>query len=111
MKIREDFQNLPIQINGQSCGVPEQDQIFYTTDEDETEEQHGARKAETRINPTNTEPTITIQTVSTNITKQQPERQARLRKTNKINIEQSKGAILHQLKAKLLHEKYSESIL
>ena len=43
--------------------------------------------------------------------KQQPEKQVRLRKTNQIIIEQSKDAVLQQLKAKLLHEEYSENVL
>ena len=34
-----------------------------------------------------------------------------MRKTNQINIEQSKDAVLQQLKAKLLHEEYSENLL
>ena len=37
--------------------------------------------------------------------------QVRLRKTNQIIIEQSKDAVLQQLKAKLLHEEYSENLL
>ena len=43
--------------------------------------------------------------------KQQPEIQIRLRKTNQIIIEQSKDAVLQQLKAKILHEEYSEKVL
>ena len=42
--------------------------------------------------------------------KHQPEIQARLRKTNQMNIEQSKDAVLQQLKAKLLHEDFSENV-
>ena len=57
------------------------------------------------------EPTVTIETLSTNLVKQQPDIQVRLRKTNQIIIEQSKDAVLQQLKAKLLHEDYSENIL
>ena len=37
--------------------------------------------------------------------------QVRLRKPNQIIIEQSKDAVLQQLKAKLFHEDYSESLL
>ena len=57
------------------------------------------------------EPTVTIETLSTNLVKQQPDIQVRLKKTNQIIIEQSKDAVLQQLKAKLLHEDYSENIL
>ena len=57
------------------------------------------------------EPTVTIETLSTNLVKQQPDIQVRLKKTNQIIIEQSKDAVLQQLKAKFLHEDYSENIL
>ena len=64
-----------------------------------------------RRNPATAELTITIQSGSTNLIKQQSEKQVRQRKTNQIIIEQPKDAVLQQLKAKLLHEDYSESIL
>ena len=111
MKIREDVQTLPIEINVQSAGVSQEEQIFYTNDDDETEEQFWARKEAIRKNPMTDEPTVTIETLSTNLVKQQPDIQVRLKKTNQIIIEQSKDAVLQQLKAKLLHEDYSENIL
>ena len=40
MKIREDVQTLPIEKNVQSAGVSQEEQIFYTNDDDETEEQY-----------------------------------------------------------------------
>ena len=109
MKIREDVQTLPIEINVQSAGVSQEEQIFYTND-DETEEQYWARKWTIRKNPATDEPTVTIQTLSTNLVKQHPDIQVRLRKTNQIFIEQSKDAVLQQLKTKLLHEEYSENL-
>ena len=111
MKIREDVQILPIEINVQSAGVSQEEQIFYTNDDDETEEQYWARKEAIRKNPATDEPTVTIQTLSTNLVKQHPDIQVRLRKTNQIIIEQPKDAVLQQLKAKLLHEEYSENLL
>ena len=111
MKIREDVQTLPIEINVQSAGVSQEEQNFYTNDDDETEEQYWARKKAIRKNPAIDEATVTIQTLSTNLVKQQPDIQVRLKKTNQIMIEQSKDAVLQQLKAKLLHEEYSEKIL
>ena len=106
MKIREDVQTVPIEINVQSAGVSQEEQIFYTNDDGETEEQYGARKEAVKKNPAIDEPTVTIQTLSTNLVKQHPDIQVRLRKTNQIIIEQSKDAALQQLKAKLLHEEY-----
>ena len=111
MKIREDIQTLPIEINVQSAGVSQEKQIFYTNDDDETEEQYWARKKAIRKNAAFDEPTVTIQTLSTNLVKQHPDIQVPLRKTNQIIIEQSKDAVLQQLKAKLLHEEYSENLL
>ena len=97
MKIREDVQTLPIEINVQSAEVSQEDQTFYTND-DETEEQYSTRKESVRRNPATAETAITIQSVSTNLIKQQPEIQVRLRKTKQIIIEQSINA------AKLFHE-------
>ena len=111
MKIREDVQTIPIEINVQSAGVSQEEQIFYTNDDDETEEHYWARKEAIRENPMTDEPTITIETLSTNLVKQQLDIQVRLKKTNQIIIEQSKDAVLQQLRAKLLHEDYSENIL
>ena len=56
MKIREDVQALPIEINVQSAGVSQEEQIFYTNDDDETEEQFWARKEAIRKNPAIDEP-------------------------------------------------------
>ena len=39
MEIRDDVQTLPIEINVQSAGVSQEEQIFYTNDDDETEQQ------------------------------------------------------------------------
>ena len=111
MKIREDVQTLPIEINVQSAGVSQEEQIFHTNDDDETEEQYWARKKAIRKTPAIDDPTLTIQTLSTNLVKQQHDIQIRLRKTNQIIIEQSKDAVPKQLKAKLLHEEYSENLL
>ena len=111
MKIREDVQTVPIEINVQSAWVSQEEQIFYANHDVETEEQYWARKEAIRKNPAIEEPMVTIQTLSTNLVKQHPDIQIRLRKANQIIIEQSKDAVLQQLKAKLLHEEYSENLL
>ena len=80
MKIREDVKTLPIEINVQSAGVSQEDQSFYTNNDDETEEQYWARKDAIRRNPATAETAITIQSVSTNLIKQQPEIKVRLLK-------------------------------
>ena len=111
MKIRKDVQTVPSERNVQSAGVSKEEQIFNTDDDNETEEQFLARKEVIRKNPATEEPAVTIQTLSTNLVKQQLDIQVRLRKTNQIFIEQSKDAVLQQLKGKLFHEDYSEIIL
>ena len=111
MKSREDVQTVPIEINVQSAGVSQEEQIFYTNDDDETEEQFWARKEAIRKNPPIEEPAVTIQTFSTNLVKQQPDIHVQLPKTNQVIIEQPKHAVIQQLKAKLLHEDYSENVL
>ena len=111
MEVREDVQLLPIEIHVQSAGLSQEEQIFYTRDDDGTEEQYKVRNEAIRRSPATEEITITLQSVSTNLIKQQPEIQVRLRKSLRINIEQSKDAVLQQLKAKLLHEEFSENIL
>ena len=42
--IREDISITPIELNVQSAGVTEEEQIFYTDDDEETEEQIWKRK-------------------------------------------------------------------
>ena len=111
MKIREDVQTLPIEINVQSAGVSQEEQNFYTNDDEETKELYWAKKETIRKSPAIDEPTVTIQTLATNLVKQHPDIHVRLRKTNQIIIEQSKDAVLQQLKTKLLHEEYSENLL
>ena len=66
MKIREDVQTVPIEVNLQSAGVSQKEQIFYTNDDDETEEQYSARKEAIRKNPAIEELAVTKQTLSTN---------------------------------------------
>ena len=86
-------------------------QIFYTTDEGETEEQYWETKEAIRRNHASAGPTMIMQSVSTNLIKQQPEIQIRLRKTNQIIVKQSKDAVSQQFKAKLLQKDHSECML
>ena len=51
MKIREDVQTVPIEINVQSAGVSEEEQIFNTNDDNEPEEQYWARKIPPSTSP------------------------------------------------------------
>ena len=64
LRIREDIPTTPIELNVQSAGVTEEDQIFYTDDDEETEEQLWQRKKEARSNPTNQLPDISLDKLS-----------------------------------------------
>ena len=112
MNMSEVVQTLPIEINVQLAVFSQENQIFYTNDDDETEEQYWARKEAIRKNPASAETGISIPSVFTNLINHQPEIKVRLREFNQIIIEQSsKEAVLQQLKFKLLHEEYSENVL
>ena len=44
LEIREDVETRPIGVNVQSAGVSEEGQVFFTEDDNETEEQIWERK-------------------------------------------------------------------
>ena len=44
LRIREDIPTTPIELHVQSAGITEEEKIFYTEDEDETEKQIWKRK-------------------------------------------------------------------
>ena len=66
LTIREDITTKPVEVNIQSTGVAEEERIFITEDDDETEQEKWERKQRTKQNPTIAESTITIDTMSTN---------------------------------------------
>ena len=112
LRIREDIPTTPIELNVKSAGVTEEDQIFYTDDDEETEEQLWQRKKEARSNPTNQLPDITLDKLSLHksIQIQTPTLQ-KLAKPITMAIEQNNDITLQQLRLKLQKEEYSETIL
>ena len=58
LRIREDIPTTPIELHVQSAGVSEEEQIFYTEDDDETEEQILQRKRDARHDPANQLPDL-----------------------------------------------------
>ena len=112
LRIREDISTTPIELNVQSAGVTEEDQIFYTDDNEETEEQIWQRKKDARSNPTNQLPDITLGKLSahTTVFSHQTTLQ-RLSNPTTMAIEQQNDVVLHQLRLKLQKEEYSETIL
>ena len=49
LKVREDVETRPIEENVQSVGVSEEEQVFFTENDDETEEQIWERKINVTI--------------------------------------------------------------
>ena len=88
------------------------DQLFYTDDDEETEEQIWKRKQDARSNPTSQLPDILLDKLSTHNSHylQTPILQ-KLAKTTTMAIEQQNDIILHLLRLKLQKEEYSETIL
>ena len=61
LRIREDISTTPIDLNIQSAGVTEEDQIFYTDEDEETEEQIWQRNKDARSHPANQVPDIFLE--------------------------------------------------
>ena len=110
-RIREDIETKPIEINIQSSGIAEEEQIFYTEDDNETEEQIWERKKQSRNNTLTDQPTIVIESMSVNIPTNHEDINKKLQKTVQIVVEQSKDPLLLQIKTKLQNQEYSEKIL
>ena len=92
--------------------MSEEEQIFYTEDEDETEEQILQRKKAARDHPTNQLPDISFEKIATH--KSDYYKLTTLQKLtyqNSIAVEQNNDVILQQLRLKILKENYSETIL
>ena len=65
LRIREDIPTTPIELHIQSAGVSEEEQIFYTEDDDETEVQISQRKKEAGDHPENQLPDISFEKFTT----------------------------------------------
>ena len=111
LKIRADVETQPIEVNVQSAGVSEEEQIFFTEEDNETEEQIWERKKQSKTGLKVAETAIQIDAISENVVEEITNFTQKLRRTNQILLEQSKDPILLQLKAKSQNEEYSEEIL
>ena len=112
LRIREDISTTSIELNVQSAGVIEEDQIFLTDDDEETEEQIWQRKKDARSHPTNQVPDISLEKLSVHngVSSQQTTLQ-RLSNITTMDIEQQNDVILRQLRLKLQKEDFLETIL
>ena len=111
LKIREDVETRPIEVNVQSAGVSEEEQVFFTEEDNETEQQYWERKQQSKKGLMVPENIIQIDAISENTVQEITNFTQKLRRTNQILLEQSRDPILLQLKAKLQKEEYSEEIL
>ena len=67
LKIREDMETKPIEVNVQSAGVAEEEQVFFTEQDEETETQIWERKNQSSDNLIDHEGVIQIDSISENI--------------------------------------------
>ena len=112
LRIREDISTTPCELNVQSAGVTEEDQIFFTDDDEGTEEQMWQRKKDARSQPTNQIPDIFLEKLSVHSsTSLQQTTLQRLSSITSMAIEQQNDVFLHQLRLKLQKEDYSWTIL
>ena len=111
LKIRADVETQPIEVNVQSAGVSEEEQVFFTEEDNETEEQIWERKRQSKLGLKVAETVIQIDAISENVVEEITNFTQKLRRTNQILLEQSKDPILLHLKAKIQNGEYSEQIL
>ena len=111
LKIRADVETQPIEVNVQSAGVSEEEQEFFTEEDNETEEQIWERKRQSKAGLKVAETVIQIDAISENVFNEITNVTPKLRRTNQRLLEQSEDPILLQLKAKIQNEEYSEEIL
>ena len=123
LRIREDIPTTPIELHVQSAGVSEEEQIFYTEVDDETEEQILQRKKDATAHPSNQLPDISFEKFTTH--KSDYHKLSTLQKlsyTNSLAVEQNNnlqlrlkrilnGKLFKMERIKILKENYSETIL
>ena len=111
LKVRADVETQPIEVNVQSAGVSEEEQVFFTEEDNETEEQIWERKRQSKAGLKVEETVIQIDAISENVVEKITNFTQNFRRTNQLLLEQSKEPILLQLKAIIQNEGYSEEIL
>ena len=72
LKIREDVETRPIEVNVQSAGVSEEEQVFITQEDNETEEQIWERKKQTKKGLMAPETVIQFDAISENTVEELP---------------------------------------
>ena len=100
LQIREDVGTSPIEVNVQSAGVLEEEQVFFTEEDNETEEQFWERKKQSKTGLKVPDTVIQIDAISEDSVDEITNFTQKLCRTNQIFLEQSKDPNLLQLKAK-----------
>ena len=112
LRIREDTQTTPIELHVQSAGVSKEEQLYYTEDDNETEEQIWQRKKQARDSTTHQLPDISFEKFSIHHNNYQKISICqKLANTNTVAIEENNDVIVQQLKLKIQKEEHSETIL
>ena len=93
--------NKKIEVNVQSAGVSEEEQVFFTVEDNETEEQIWERKKQSKTGLKVPDTVIQKDAISENNVDEITNFTQKLRRTNQIVQEQSKDPVLLQLKAKI----------
>ena len=89
LKKREDVKTQPIEVNVQSAGVSEEEQVFFTEADNETEEQIWERKKQSQKGLKVPEPSIQRDAITENSVDEITNFTQKLRRTNHILLEQS----------------------
>ena len=112
LRIRVDFPTKPIELHVQSTGVSEEEQIYFTEDDEETEEEIWQRKKQARDSPTHQLPDISFEKIRTHHSNYQKFSICqKVANTNTVAIEQNSDVILQQLNFKLQKEDFSQTTL
>ena len=92
--------------------MSEEEQVFFTEDDNETEEQIWEKKRQSKGGLKKVpESVIQSDAISENNVDEITNFTQKLRRTNQIILEQSKDPVLLQLKAKIQKEEYSEEVV
>ena len=111
LKKRADVESQPIEVNVQSASMSGEEQVFFTEENNEKEEQIWERKRQSKAGLKVAETVIQIDAISENVVNEITNFTKKLRRTNQILLEQPKDPILLQLKAKIQNEECSEEFL
>ena len=107
LKIQE-VETRPIEVIVQSASVSEEEQVFFTEEDNETEEQIWERNKLSKTGLKVDETVVQIDAISEHNVDEITNSTQQLRKTIQMLLEQFQDPIFFQLKTKIQKEEYSE---